>query len=70
MCVCDLCETIGMSQSAISHQLGALRRARLVKCRRSGKNAFYGLDDEHVKELMKLGLVHIREERGLEGPAE
>lgn len=52
-CVCDLATLVGLSESAVSHQLRLLRGARLVRVRRSGRQAFYSLDDHHV-----LGLVH------------
>ena len=49
LCVCDLSEIVGVSQSAISHQLRFLRISRLVKFRKEGKKAFYSLDDDHVR---------------------
>lgn len=52
-CVCDLAELVGLTESAVSHQLRLLRGARLVRARRTGRQAFYSLDDHHV-----LGLVH------------
>ncbi len=61
LCVFDICEALGMSQSAISHQLRILKQARLVKSRRNGKNTFYSLDDEHVKRIIEQGLIHIEE---------
>lgn len=62
LCVCDLAETLGMSHSAVSHQLRLLRAARLVRYRRQGKNVFYALDDKHVELLMRMGLAHVRED--------
>lgn len=59
MCVCDIAETLGMNQSAVSHQLRTLRSARLVKYRKEGKEARYSLDDDHVITLMCQGLEHI-----------
>lgn len=59
MCVCDIAETVGMNQSAVSHQLRTLRSARLVKFRKEGKEARYSLDDDHVISLMCQGLEHI-----------
>jgi Predicted transcriptional regulators len=59
MCVCDIAETLEMGQSAISHQLRVLRSARLVKFRKEGKEAWYSLDDNHVVDLLRLGLEHI-----------
>lgn len=61
VCVYDLAEKIGMSQSAISHQLRVLKQARLVKSRREGKNTFYSLDDEHVKRIIEQVMIHISE---------
>lgn len=51
LCVCDIAECLNMNKSAISHQLRILRQAKLVKTRRSGKEVFYSLDDEHVSEI-------------------
>lgn len=61
MCVCDLAVLLGMTQSAISHQLRALKNARLVKARRDGKTVFYSLADQHVKTILDQGLEHISE---------
>ena len=63
LCVCALAEVLDMSQSAISHQLRLLRAARLVRYRKEGKNVFYTLDDEHVRNLIAQGIDHIREDR-------
>lgn len=63
LCVCDLGAVLGMSQSAVSHQLALLRAARLVKNRRDGKTVYYSLDDEHVKEILLVGLDHISERK-------
>ncbi|OOB80233.1 MAG: transcriptional regulator [Epulopiscium sp. Nuni2H_MBin003] len=60
MCVCDIADELSMTQSAISHQLKALKLARLVKCRRRGKTILYTLDDSHVTNIFKLGLEHVR----------
>lgn len=60
LCVCDLSAVLGMSQSAVSHQLRVLRRERLVKYRRAGKMAFYTLDDAHVTTLLHQGQAHVR----------
>lgn len=62
LCVCDLSILLGMSQSAISHQLRYLRAARLVRFRKEGKNVFYALDDDHVDGLLNLALDHVHEE--------
>ena len=62
LCVCDLAAALGMSQSAVSHQLRSLRDLRLVRWRRQGKQIYYTLDDEHVAELFRLGLDHLAHE--------
>lgn len=61
VCVYDLAEILGMSQSAVSHQLTLLRRSRLVKNRRDGKQIFYSLADEHVRDIIGKGMEHIEE---------
>jgi DNA-binding transcriptional ArsR family regulator len=61
MCVCDIAALLGMSKSAISHQLRTLRQTKLVKYRREGKVVFYSLDDEHVGTIFSQGLVHVGE---------
>ena len=63
LCVCDISEVLEMNQSAISHQLRVLRTAGLIKVRRSGKSAFYSLDDDHVKEIIEMGYEHINEKK-------
>jgi DNA-binding transcriptional ArsR family regulator len=60
LCVCDLATTLGMTQSAISHQLRLLRQLRLVKRRKVGKIAYYSFDDEHVSNLLREGIDHAR----------
>jgi ArsR family transcriptional regulator len=59
LCVCDLAAALGMSQSAVSHQLRTLRDMRLVRWRRDGRQIFYALDDEHVADLFRRGLEHV-----------
>jgi len=61
MCVCDIAKLLGMTQSAISHQLRALKNAKLVKSRREGKTVFYSLADSHVSAIVKMGLEHVEE---------
>ena len=61
MCVCDIAALLGMTQSAISHQLRALKNARLVSSRREGKTVFYALADDHVKTIIDQGLEHVSE---------
>lgn len=63
MCVCDIAALLGMTQSAISHQLRVLKQARLVKFKREGKVVYYTLDDEHVKSIFDQGLIHISEKK-------
>ena len=59
--VTEICDDIEMNQSAVSHQLKALKTAKLVKSRRQGKAFYYGLDDEHVKTIIAMGKEHIEE---------
>jgi ArsR family transcriptional regulator len=61
MCVCDIAALLGMTKSAISHQLRELRQSKLVKHRREGKVVYYSLDDEHVETLFNQGLTHVSE---------
>lgn len=61
MCVCDLAALLNMTKSAISHQLKLLREANLVRSRREGKNVFYVLDDDHVKDIFEKAVEHIVE---------
>ena len=61
MCVCDIAQLLGMSQSAISHQLAVLKKAKLVKYRREGKTVFYALADSHVATILGQGMEHITE---------
>lgn len=59
MCVCDLANVLNMTKSSISHQLAVLRRSGIVRCRKSGKEVYYTLDDEHIFKLFNIGLEHI-----------
>ncbi len=61
LCVCDLAEALGMTQSAISHQLRILKQAKLVSSRREGKSVFYSLADDHVRRIIDQGREHIEE---------
>jgi DNA-binding transcriptional ArsR family regulator len=61
MCVCDIAALLGMSKSAISHQLRSLRQTKLVKNRRDGKVVYYSLADDHVKTIFAQGLRHVTE---------
>lgn len=60
--VTDLCERLGMSISAVSHQLRLLRQSKLVRCRREGRMAYYALADDHVKTIIGMAKEHIEEE--------
>jgi ArsR family transcriptional regulator, lead/cadmium/zinc/bismuth-responsive transcriptional repressor len=59
--VCDLAELVGLSQSAVSHQLRLLRSMRLVRSRRDGRHIYYIVDDDHIVKLFKQGLEHVQE---------
>ena len=61
MCVCDIAQLLGMTQSAISHQLQVLKKAKLVRYRREGKTIFYSLADDHVRTILDQGMEHITE---------
>jgi len=61
MCVCDIAVLLGMTKSAISHQLRNLRLSNLVKADRRGKEVFYALADSHIQAIFKQGFEHIRE---------
>ncbi|MDO5541282.1 MAG: metalloregulator ArsR/SmtB family transcription factor [Eubacteriales bacterium] len=61
LCVCDIAAVLGMTQSAISHQLRILKEKHLVKFRREGKTIFYSLADSHVETILKQGLNHVME---------
>ncbi|PKM64189.1 MAG: transcriptional regulator [Firmicutes bacterium HGW-Firmicutes-20] len=61
LCVCDLMIVTQMSQSAISHQLSKLKQTRLVKSEKRGKNVFYSLNDDHVRQIFRQALEHARE---------
>jgi DNA-binding transcriptional ArsR family regulator len=61
LCVCDLAELLGVTKSAVSHQLKALRLANLIKFRRDGQNVYYSLADEHVRAIIHTGFDHIKD---------
>ncbi len=63
LCVCDLAAVLGLSQSAVSHQLRLLRGIRLVRPRRDGRIVFYSLDDQHIMSIFKQTLQHVEEEQ-------
>ena len=60
-CVCDIAALVGMSESAVSHQLRLLRGSRLVRVRRAGRQAFYALDDHHIIGLLHDARRHVQE---------
>lgn len=66
LCVGDIAELLGLSESAVSHQLRLLRGMRLVRPRRAGQMIYYALDDHHIVRLLEQGLEHVQEraERG------
>ena len=61
LCVCDLAAVLGMTQSAVSHQLRFLRSLRLVSARKEGRIVYYSLADDHIRDLYRRGLEHIQE---------
>lgn len=63
LCVCDIAKVLNMSKSAVSHQLRVLRNTRVVKMRKSGKEVYYSLDDEHIHKIYKMAIEHLAEER-------
>lgn len=62
MCVCDLAALLGLTKSAVSHQLKELRLSNLVKFRKEGQVVYYSLADSHVKTILDIGFEHLREE--------
>lgn len=62
LCVCDIAALLGMSQSAVSHQLRLLRSSRLVRFRKEGKVVYYSIDDRHITDLFNDGLDHVTHE--------
>lgn len=61
LCVHELAKAVGMTPSAVSHQLRLLRALKLVKHRRDGRWIFYSLDDEHISTILSQALEHVRE---------
>ena len=61
LCVQDIAFQVGLSQSAVSHQLRVLKDSKLVRFRRDGKTVFYALDDDHVRSILSLGMEHVEE---------
>ncbi len=64
LCVCDIASLLGMTDSAISHQLSTLKLLRLVKYRKEGKMAYYSLVDEHIEDLLNVSKRHSEERHG------
>ena len=62
LCVCDIAEVAGISESAVSHQLRLLRGMRLVRPRRAGRLVYYSLDDQHIIDLLQQALTHVEEQ--------
>ena len=61
LCVNDIAQVVGLSQSAVSHQLRLLKANKLVRFRRDGKTIYYALDDDHVRSIIALGMDHVEE---------
>ena len=61
LCVCDIAQLLGLTQSAVSHQLRVLKNSRLVKFRRDGRTVFYSLADDHVRKIIAQGMEHVNE---------
>ena len=59
LCVCDIAASLGMTQSAVSHQLRLLRELKLIKNRKVGRMVYYALDDDHIHDLFHRGLDHV-----------
>jgi ArsR family transcriptional regulator, lead/cadmium/zinc/bismuth-responsive transcriptional repressor len=62
LCVCDIAERVGISESAVSHQLRLMRALRIVRGRREGRCVYYTLDDQHIVSLYQMGLRHVSED--------
>ena len=63
LCVCDIAALVGISESAVSHQLRLLRTMRLVRPRRAGRLVYYAVDDQHILELLRQASTHVEESR-------
>ena len=61
LCVCDIAQLLGLTQTAVSHQLRVLKNAKLVQFRREGKTVFYSLADDHVRRIIGQGMEHVEE---------
>jgi ArsR family transcriptional regulator, lead/cadmium/zinc/bismuth-responsive transcriptional repressor len=62
LCVCDIASMVGISESAVSHQLRLLRGMRLVRPRRAGRLVYYAVDDHHILELLRQAMTHVQEQ--------
>lgn len=65
ICVCDIANVLNMTKSSISHQLSYLKDLNIVKSRKSSKEVYYSLDDEHVKEVFEVVISHIEHKRSM-----
>ncbi len=63
LCVCDLTALLGMTQSAVSHQLRLLKAVRLVRSRKQGREVYYSLDDQHIQSIFAMAFTHVSEGR-------
>jgi DNA-binding transcriptional ArsR family regulator len=70
LCVCDIASLVGISESAVSHQLRLLRGMHLVRPRRAGRLVYYAVDDQHILELLAQALTHVEEPRFTAGRAD
>ena len=61
LCVCDIAQLLGLTQTAVSHQLRVLKDSKLVRFRRDGKTIYYALDDDHVRSIINQGMEHVEE---------
>jgi ArsR family transcriptional regulator len=61
LCVCDIANLLGLTESAVSHQLRLMKTLRLVRFRKEGKMTYYALDDEHIEDLIRVGVRHVSE---------
>ncbi len=61
LCVCDIASVLKMTKSAVSHQLRILRQTKIVKAKKSGREVFYSLDDEHIEKIYKMAIEHLKE---------
>ncbi|MBI5551971.1 MAG: helix-turn-helix transcriptional regulator [Desulfobacterales bacterium] len=66
LCVCDLSALLDMKQPAVSHQLRVLKQGRVVRARREGKVVYYALNDEHIRNVLQVGLEHLGERQEVE----